>query len=61
MIAGGYIFGFATDHPEHLPPPPRPPESAYDNLWMTVCPRCGLRHGKPWHVETDLCKKCQLK
>jgi len=36
-----------------------PNDEAFGPLWNTICPNCRKTHGKDWHIETDLCKKCQ--
>lgn len=61
MISHGYVYGFAIDHPEHLPPPLKPEISVFGSLWVTICPVYGKQHGKNWHIETDICLSCQEK
>lgn len=58
MFAGGYWYGYFLGE-ESRNISMRPESGAHSTLWNTKCPACGIVHGKHWHIETDLCLKCQ--
>jgi hypothetical protein len=59
MFRGGYNYQFFLA--EEAREIRMTPESGATKtiLWRTICPACGIKHEKHWHIETDLCLKCQ--